>query len=138
MQIQLIEGNLNSQGYIKILQDSLLPNIPTLLPQGGFFQQDNAPIHNSKLTRAFLVENNMQVMDWPALSPDMNPIENVWAEISKKLEREKINNSGQLFTKITEIWENLMRNRDYLKNLIDSMPKRVNAMIDSKGESTKY
>ena len=129
---------MNSQAYIDILQDRLLPSLNNLLPQAGYFQQDNAPIHNSKQTRAFLLQNNIQVMDWPPLSPDMNPIENVWAEISKKLDREKINNSDELFAKISEFWENLMNNVEYRMSLIDSMPKRVNALIDSKGDSTKY
>ena len=133
-----IEGILNSQGHMDILNGRLLPNLNTLLPQAGFFQQDNAPIHNSKITRAYLQQNNIQVMDWPPLSPDMNPIENVWAEISKKLEREKIKNSEELFTKINEIWENLMKNYEYRMSLIDSMPKRVLALIESKGGSTKY
>ena len=138
LKIQLVEGNLNSQAYIGILQATLIPNLNAIFPQGGFFQQDNAPIHTSKQTRAFLLQNNIQVMDWPALSPDMNPIENVWAEISRKLDREKIANSNELFIKISEIWENLMSNPTYSMSLIDSMPKRVIAMIESKGGSTKY
>ena len=98
VQIKRIEGNLNSQAYIDILRDKLLQNLNKLLPQAGFFQQDNAPIHSSKQTRAFLLQNHIQVMDWPALSPDMNPLENVSAEISKKLDLEKINNSDHLST----------------------------------------
>ena len=49
------------------------------------FQQDNAPIHVSKATRAFFQESNMQVMDWPAYSPDLNPIENVWGLLSRSI-----------------------------------------------------
>ena len=138
IKIYRINGNLNSKGYTDILQAQLLPNLNKLLPQAGFFQQDNAPIHMSKHTKAFLQENYLQIMDWPALSPDMNPIENVWAEISKKLDREKINNSDQLFAKISEIWENLMKNEEYRMSLIDSMPNRVKSLIESKGGSTKY
>jgi len=79
-----IQGNLNSVGYINLLKDHLLPAMGNLLPKGGLFQQDNAPIHVSKQTTTFLDNNDIQRIDWPALSPDMNPIENVWGILAKK------------------------------------------------------
>ena len=58
-----IEGNLNSGGYIELIQNKLLPAIPTLLPNGGLFPQDNAPVHVSKQTTTFLDNNNINRID---------------------------------------------------------------------------
>ena len=99
-QLYRIEGNLNSGGYIELIQNKLLPAIPTLLPNGGLFQQDNAPVHVSKQTTTFLDNNNINRIDWPALSPDQNPIENVWGILAKKLEPVKVSNSDELFQKM--------------------------------------
>ena len=50
-------------------------------------QQDNAPVHKSEVVRNFLAQEQWEVLDWPAYSPDLNPIENIWAIFKKKLAR---------------------------------------------------
>ena len=76
-------ATLNSYGYLEILKqyDRHL-NIPDLV-----FQRDNAPVHKSEVVRNFLAQEQWEVLDWPAYSPDLNPIENIWAIFKKKLAR---------------------------------------------------
>ena len=81
-------GTLNSERYIQLLQQSLLPFFPHLLPNGGQFQQDNAPAHGSKETKEFFKNNDIDVFPWPSASPDMSPIENVWGRMKCILKRE--------------------------------------------------
>ena len=67
--------------------------------------QDNAPPHSARATMAFLENQHVNVMAWPAVSPDLNPIENVWAHIKCELrQRPQAQNSDELFGMLEDIW----------------------------------
>lgn len=92
--IAFIDGSVNSSVYISVLQDKLVPFIQALHDDGVtdiIFQQDNAKVHKSKLTGKWLTEsamrNGFSIMEWPAYSPDMNPIEELWAHLKVELYR---------------------------------------------------
>ena len=102
------------------------------------FQQDNAPIHVSKATRAFFQESNMQVMDWPAYSPDLNPIENVWGLLSRSIygSGRQYDSEKDLKEAIWSAWRHLDEN--IIKTLIFSMENRCIDVISKKGGITSY
>ena len=133
-----INGRLDSHAYVELLGANLLPALGTLLPNGGNFQQDNAPIHNSAYTRQFFLQNQIATINWPPLSPDMNPIENVWGRMEALLEKKKIQNSDALFQSLFEIWDRLMSDEEYRAGLIRSMPDRTLALKKARGGNTKY
>lgn len=134
----LIHGRLDAAGYVQLLEANLLPNLNRLLPEGGIFMQDNAPIHSARITTNWLHDNNINVLPWPAYSPDMNPIENAWAIMKHDLKSRVIHNRHELLTMVQQIWNNRMADEAFRVKLIDSMPSRVRSLHIARGSHTKY
>lgn len=139
----VIEGTVNSEVYTEILGSSLLDTIEYFrLDKKNFrFQQDNAKPHTSGPTKEWLERHGFcleTVLDWPAQSPDLNPIENVWHQLKRRLNKypTKATNTLELENRIQQEWYKLTK-EDCLK-YIDSMPSRIRAVIRSKGGPTRY
>ena len=77
-------------------------------------------------------------MSWPAQSPDLNIIENVWLYIKRKLQSQlhNINSADELFQHTLRIWQDI--NLHYVRNLYNSVPRRIQQVIRLKGHLTKY
>ena len=132
-----VQGTINSDHYLKILKYCAVPSMQHLYPGGDcFFQQDNATCHTSKKVTQWFSENNINVISWPGNSPDMNPIEHVWDYIDRKICNQNFNNLDELYNEIQRIWFSIPH--DFIKSLIDSMTRRLNALIAARGGTTKY
>lgn len=132
-----VEGNLNHQGYINILQEGMLPSARQLFGRMPYiFQQDNAPCHTARAVQAFFDANGVEVMKWPAQSPDMNPIENLWQVFKSRVHKRKPTNLNQLWEFISQEWRNFTPQE--IQKLVGNMPKRVQALQKAKGGATKY
>ena len=73
------------------------------------FMDDNAPLHRSRMRKTYMENNSINTTTWPAQSPDMNIIENIWFHIKRELETvsHTITTRDQLFEEIHRIWENI-------------------------------
>jgi hypothetical protein len=82
--------------------------------------------------------HRFRILDWPAHSPDFNPIENLWDIVGTRVRkrREQPKNIDELAASVIEEWRNLPITT--IHNLIESMPRRVEAGINAKGRHTKY
>ena len=100
--------------------------------------QDGASIHKAKLTQAHMAKHGIKLGDWPAQSPDLNPIENLWRilklRISKR--REYIHNREEMVQVLREEWDKITPD-DYRK-CITSWTKRMKEVIKNKGGATHY
>lgn len=127
---------LNSEGYIQILEEFVHPWLVLAAGEGFemIFMQDNAPCHTAARTTSWMNEFGFTVMPWPANSPDLNPIENVWSQMSR--EANKISPPIH-FNQIEKIWAEKAAVSN-IKNLINSMPERIQAVIKAKGGPIEF
>ncbi len=116
----------------------MLPSADKLYGDADFiFQQDLAPAHTAKGTKSWFNDHGVAVLDWPANSPDLNPIENhLWAIIKRKMRDTRPNNADDLKAAIKATWASITPEQCH--RLIGSMPRRINAVIHAKGGTTKY
>ena len=131
-------GRMNQFGYIQVLEDQLRPSLELLKKEGQqlIFQQDGAPCHTAKRVKKWFEEEELELLPWPSLSPDLNPIEHLWVEIDKKLARVSLDSMAELEEALQKYWSEITRQE--VLTLIESMPRRVQAVIAARGGNTKY
>ncbi len=120
-----------------ILEHFMLSSADKLYGDADFiFQQDLAPAHTAKGTKSWFNDHGVTVLDWPANSPDLNPIENLCGIVKRKMRDTRPNNADDLKATVKETWASIPPQQCH--KLITSMPRRIEAVIKAKGAPTKY
>jgi hypothetical protein len=136
-----LEGRVTGITHRDVLANYAIPTVKfhaKKVKKRFFFQEDNAPVHTARVARSFLTSSNVEVLSWPAQSPDINPIENIWSYIEVKIRQRDSQPSSvrQLEQWVKEEWDAVPV--EYYRNLIKSMPRRVQAVLAANGGPTKY
>ena len=131
----------SAQSYMKALTKGLLPH----WRRSELFMQDNAGIHRSKAVAAFHREHHINCIEWPAYSPDLNPIEHLWWVLKRRMYKlyPQYNNFSQAQEEwdgfceaLKECWRGIPTK--LIKRLIMSMPRRLAVVRKARGWQTKY
>ena len=102
------------------------------------FQQDNDLKHTANLTKQWFDDNDINLLEWPPQSPDLNPIKHLWNEIDRRLRKleTRVHSQDQLWEAIQKIWVEM--DNEFLTTLINSMPERIEDVIKAKGGYTRW
>jgi hypothetical protein len=135
-----IDGRMDAALYVNILEDELLQTLEyyRLDRDKIIFQQDNDSKHTSTAARKWFDDHEIEVLEWPAQSPDLNPIEHLWETLKRRLSNYEVEPAG-----IHELWDRVQTEWEKIPvqvciDLIESMPRRVAAVLKAKGGYTKY
>ena len=140
---------VNATVYLDLLKEKLIPAARELMRprmphtsrarMGAYWvwQQDNAKAHTAKkVTRWLSEQEDFKVLDWPAKSPDLSWIENVWGWVAKKVNNRPGLTKQNFQNALQEEWDNMPH--ETLMKFYNSIPNRVQACIDARGGVTKY
>ena len=137
-----LKGSVDQDKYVDCLSQKFLPWLDELKEKHGqdfIFQEDGAPCHTGSYTRWWKEKAHIKGFEfWPAQSPDLNPIENLWRLLGQRIakRRAQLNNLDELWKAIHEEWWGL--GDEVGVKLVESMPEKCAAVKKAFGGNTKY
>lgn len=132
-----IDGTMNKYDYLNILKENLHQSVQKLnLGNSFYFQQDNDPKHTAHIVRMWIIHHVPHILPTPPQSPDMNPIEHLWDELGRRMEKHTISGKDQLKQLLLQEWQNI--GAETTQKLVYSMPKRLSEVLKRNGWATKY
>uniref|UniRef100_A0A673XQW3 Transposase Tc1-like domain-containing protein n=1 Tax=Salmo trutta TaxID=8032 RepID=A0A673XQW3_SALTR len=132
----LARGSLTAIRYRnEILRPLVRPYAGAVGP-GFLLMQDNARPHVAGVCQQFLQEEGIDAMDWPARSPDLNPIEHIWDIMSRSIHQRHVapQTVQELANALVQVWEEIPQ--ETIRHLIRSMPKRCREVKQARGGHT--
>ena len=121
--------------YTDTMQQLMKPCALRFWPSGAwFYLQDNASYHTSHRSLEWFHNNGVSLVELPRHSPDLNPIENLWADLNRRLESHHIQTIEELRDIIPLEWKQTTALT--CSNLVDSMSDRMRAVVTAEGFKT--
>lgn len=134
-----VEGNMNADYYEHVLRDYVLKSRKWFKMDTSkfIFQHDNSSVHTATSVRNYLKEAKINVMEWPPNSPDINPIERIWAYIKQRLFRYPTRpaNLQELFDRVEEIWTSVPTT--FIQKLYEELPAKMRMLLRTRGLHSK-
>lgn len=136
--IAFLDGRQDSNCYVSLMEDYMLPMAHTCHEADWIYQQDNAPIHTSRTSLKWFTQNGVHLLPWPANSPDLNPIENLWAILSRRVyaNHKCYSTVGELKEAIQLMWHEI--DLKCLQMLVGGMHRRCTGVVQAIGGPLKY
>ena len=136
--IAWVKQNITSKVYVQVIDGTLFKNDDVVFPSNYIFMQDNAAPHRAKHTMQYLDGLDIEVLTWPAKSPDLNPIENLWGIVTRA-----IYIGGKTYKNADELWEAVSEEfmkipKSTIENLYKSLPGRMVKVLESGGKRINY
>nr|CAH7761922.1 unnamed protein product [Callosobruchus chinensis] len=134
----LIPGTMTGAYYLQNIINAIVQPLRNEIGDQFIFMDDNARPHRTTAVQQALENGNLPRLEWPAMSPDMNPIQHVWDYVSRAIfnRNNPPRSTQELIVAATEEWDNIPQ--EVINNLIIDMHRRVDALIRSRGRNTKY
>ncbi|GFU50847.1 transposable element Tcb1 transposase [Trichonephila clavipes] len=104
----------------------------------AIFEQDNARLHVARIVQMFFVNHQSELLPWPARSPDLSPIENMWSMVAQRLTQitPPAATPEQLWQRVEAAWSTVPQ--EHIQSLFESMPRHVAAVISNNGGYSGY
>ena len=133
----IVDGNLNAKRYVdEILQPVVVPFLGRM-NQGAVLQDDNALPHRGRVVNEFIRQFSIRRLDWPANSPDLNPIEHIWDEFGRRVYR---HNPPQTLVRrrqrLIQEWNNIPQ--ETIRRCVQSMRNPCQACLNAHEGHTRY
>ena len=132
-----IDGKMDAVKFVNILEQNVIDSVAKMNMRRNFvLQMDNDPKHTSKRARQTCQKHHWNLLPHPPQSPDLNPIEHLWDELDRRVKKPDRINLGIFRSKLFEEWEKLPKS--VLEKLVNSLKRRLQAVIQAKGMNTRY
>lgn len=132
---------MDKEQYLEVLETQLIPEFEYArdnIPGNWKLMQDNCPAHRANVVKEYLRQNNIEFIEWPAYSPDLNPIENLWNWMKHKLATEypPCETNDQLVGAFLQIWDSITP--EMCERFCERYENRLQAVRNARGYGTKY
>uniref|UniRef100_A0A8R1IYW5 DDE_3 domain-containing protein n=1 Tax=Caenorhabditis japonica TaxID=281687 RepID=A0A8R1IYW5_CAEJA len=134
--LRRVIGIMDRFVYEDILENTMIPWARAKLGRASVLQKDNDPKHTTGHIKNWFQRRRVDLLDWPSQSPALNPIEHLWEELERRVQGVRESNVNQKFDLLEAAWKDIPMS--VIHKLLDSMPRRFQAVIEAKGYATRY
>ena len=135
--MRLYDDTMDARLFTDTMARLMKPHALRMWPnEEWLLHQDNASYHGSRAAKTWFHNNGVSLTPLPPYSPDLNPIENLWADLKRRVEARNARNMQELKEIVTEEWTNTTS--EYCSRLAHSMPTRLETVVEVGGFRTPY